>query len=124
VSVFQARAGESKPCVVIQEVLALWWTRTRARVSEKVKVGAIVKDVKDGKNVVFDVIANNHSIAQIQGTLQGGKVEAEWTIDLPQQAWPNDIQLGLDCTVDDKIRSRSSQRPLLHVDLGLPQFSV
>ena len=41
-----------------------------------------------------------------------------------ERAWPNDVILELDVTVGDKLRSRRSQRPQLHVDLGLPAFSV
>src|SRR5947209_2218429 len=44
VSVWTGRKGESVNCLVFQEVLALYFTRTRARPGEKVKLGAIVKD--------------------------------------------------------------------------------
>jgi hypothetical protein len=122
--VYQAKKGESKPVVIIQEVLALWWTRTRARPGEKVKVGAIVKDMKDGLKVAFEVVYKDEVIHTIEGKLSGGKAEGEWEIDLPEKPWPNDVLLELDCTVSDKVKSRRSQRPELHIDLGLPAFSV
>lgn len=122
--VYQAKKGESKPVVIIQEVLALWWTRTRARPGEKVKVGAIVKDVKDGAKVAFEVLFKDEVIHTIDGKLEGGKAEGEWQIDLPERPWPNDVVLELDCKVGDKLTNRRSQRPALHIDLGLPAFSV
>ncbi len=123
-SVHQAKKGESKPVVIIQEVLAVWWTRTRARPGEKVKLGAVVKDMKDGAKVSFDVIYKDEVLESIEGKLQGGKAEGEWTISLPERSWPEDVLLEIDVTVGDKVRSRRSQRPELHVDLGLPTFSV
>jgi hypothetical protein len=124
-SVFQAKKGESKPCVVIQEVLAVWWTRTRARPGEKVKVGAVVKDVKDGTKVEFQVVCKDEVLATINGKLQGGQADGdEWTIQLPERSWPDHVLLEVDCVVGDKLRSRKSQRPQLHVDLGLPVFSM
>ena len=122
--VYQAKKGESKPVVIIQEVLALWWTRTRARPGEKVKVGAVVKDVKDGSKVAFEVLYNDEVIHTIDGKIDGGKAEGEWTIDLPEKAWPREAILHLDVTVGDKLKNRRSQRPELHIDLGLPAFSV
>ncbi len=122
--VYQAKSGESKPIVIIQEVLALWWTRTRARPGEKVKVGAVVKDVKDGAKIVFEVVHADEVIHTIDAKVQGGKAEGEWTIDLPEKPWPNEVLLELDATVSDKLKSRRSIRPELHIDLGLPAFSV
>jgi hypothetical protein len=123
-SVWQARQGESKPCSVFQEVLSVWWTRTRARPGEKVKAGAIVKDVKDGKKVDFTIVCGEDTVGTVSGTLSGGKVEAEWTIELPEKAWPPSVTVVVDCVVDSKIRSRRSQRPELHVDTGMPVFSL
>jgi len=124
-SVWQARKGESKPCVVVQEVLAVWFARTRARPGETVKLGAIVKDVKDGSKVDFAIVYKGEVLATKEGAkLSGGKAEAEWKIELPEREWPNEVELELDCTVGDKIKSRPSQRPKLLLDLGLPAFSV
>lgn len=124
-SVFQAKKGESRPCVVIQEVLAVWWTRTRARPGEKVKVGAVVKDVKDGTKVEFQVLYKEEVLATLNGKLQGGQADGdEWTIKLPERDWPEQIVLEVDCVVGDKLRSRKSQRPKLVVDAGLPHFSM
>src|SRR5436305_10338029 len=101
-SVWLAKSGESKDCLVMQEVLALYFTRTRARPGEKVKLGAIVKDVKDGTSVKFLVSAKGEVVGTVEATLQGGKCEAEWTIELPKRAWGEHDYATLACTVGDK----------------------
>ena len=129
--VYQARKGETKEIVIVQEVLALWWTRARGRPGEKVKLGAILKDVKDGKKITFEVRYQREVLKSLEATLSGGKAEVDWTIDvrpggsgLPERSWPDEVILEASCCVDGKIRERPSQRPELHVDLGLPKFSV
>ncbi len=122
-SVWQARGGESKDCVIIQEVLQLYWSRTRARPGEKTKLGAIFRDVKDGKAVEFTIFAGDERVASAQGTLQGAKAEADWTIALPQKSWPDVVTVTFEATCG-KVASRPSQRPVLQVELGRPSFSL
>src|SRR5438105_5753727 len=113
-SVWTGKRGEKKDCIVQQEVLALYWSRTRARPGEKVKLGAIVKDVKDGKKVSLEIKTDKVAIKTLDDKLQGGKCEVEWTIELPQRDdWPHDIPLVFDVVVDEKIRSGPGQRVTL-----------
>jgi hypothetical protein len=123
-SVWQARGGEQKTCVIVQEVLAVFWSRTRARPGEQVKLGAIIKDVKDGTKAQFAVLYQGETLATVDSKVQGGKADGDWKIDLPEKNWPQDAILELDCTVQEKIRARPSQRGQLHLDLGLPAFSA
>ena len=123
-SVWTGSKGESINCLVFQEVLALYFTRTRARPGEKVKVGAIVKDVKDGAAVKFLISAKGEVVGTVDATLQGGKCEAEWTIDLPKRAWGEHEYATLACTVADRELHDSGPPAQLLLDVGLPKFSM
>jgi hypothetical protein len=115
---------ETVDCVVFQEILALYFTRTRARPGEKVKVGAIVKDVKDGATVKFNILVNGESVGTVQDKLQGGKVECEWKIDLPQRSWKDLTYATLSATVDDKELADTGPKAQLLLDVALPKFSL
>ena len=123
-SVWTAHMGESKDCLVFQEVLALWFTRTRARPGEKVKVGAIVKDVKDGATVKFVISARGEQVGTVSAQLSGGKCEAEWTISLPQRDWSDHDYATLSCTVNDKELNNAGAPAQLLLDVALPKFSL
>jgi hypothetical protein len=116
--------GDSVDCHVFQEVLALYFTRTRARPGEKVKVGAIVKDVKDGAKVHFIIKARDTEVGTVDADLKGGKCEAEWTIKLPKNDWNDHDFATLACTVDGKELNNAGPESRLLLDLALPKFSM
>lgn len=123
-SVWTGRMGDSVDCTVFQEVLALWFSRTRARPGEKVKLGAIVKDVKDGATVKFVVTARGEKVGEASAQLQGGKCEAEWTIQLPARDWSDRDSASLSCTVNDRELNNAGPPATLVLDLALPKFSL
>jgi len=65
------------------KIISARWEKNRARCGEKVKMIVEVKDFEDGTPAKFviweeDVDGKNDFIAEIDGKVQGNKVEAEW----------------------------------------------
>jgi hypothetical protein len=126
---FQAKKGESKVCTLPQEIVAIWWTRQRVHPGEKVKVGALVVNVKEGEPATIAILATVGDapvpLETLEGKLENGRVEVEWTVKLPARPdWPDEVPVVFDVVVASEVKSLPAQRVVLEVEAGLPPFSL
>jgi hypothetical protein len=108
----------------ITRVVRVFWSRQRAWHGETVKACVRTELVPDGAAVEIRVLSNgNHTeLAKLDGTLEKGKLDADWVVDLAGKPLPRgETRFVLEAKIG-KLESVPSA-PLV-VDLAAPVFSL